>query len=162
MFDAGGDYTRLELGRTAFHEWQYDSVGASFVNAGGRTPDWIVLYDSPLRDHAAPLRDLDEVRTMLSASKEWQRAHAQLDELQRQTKLEADAQEVAELPRWYLRKDLRSFDHIHPTEQGHRLIAEIMCPSLPESWGCTCPEPEAAAADDTPVEAAASAETETP
>ena len=122
----------------------------------------IYLYDSPLRDHAAPLRDLDEVRTMLSASKEWQRAHAQLDELQRQTKLEADAQEVAELPRWYLRKDLRSFDHIHPNEQGHRLIAEIMCPSLPESWGCTCPEPEAAAADDTPVEAAASAETETP
>ena len=52
MFDAGGDYTRLELGRTAFHEWQYDSVGASFVNAGGRTPDWIVLYDSPLRDYA--------------------------------------------------------------------------------------------------------------
>jgi hypothetical protein len=99
----------------------------------------IDLYDSPLRDHDAPLRDLDEMRTMLAKSKQWQRATAQLDELQHQTKLEADAQEAAELPRWYLRKELRSFDHIHPNEQGHRLIAEIMCPSLPESWGCTCP-----------------------
>lgn len=109
------------------------------------------LYDSPLRDREAPLRDHDEVRTMLSKSKEWQRANADLDELQRQTKLEADAQEAAELPRWYLRKELRSFDHIHPNEQGHRLMAEIMCPSLPESWGCTCPSLEASVADEAPA-----------
>jgi hypothetical protein len=99
----------------------------------------IDLYDSPLRDLDAPLRDLDEVRAMLAKSREWQRAHAELDELQRTTKLEADALAVAEIPRWYLRQELRSFDHIHPNEKGHRLIAEIMCPSLPESWGCTCP-----------------------
>ena len=108
----------------------------------------IDLYDSPLRNHGAPLRDLEQMRTMLAKSKEWQRANAKLDELQKQTKLEADAQEAAELPRWYLRPELRSFDHIHPNEQGHRLIAEIMCPSLPESWGCTCPEPTQAAAAD--------------
>lgn len=108
------------------------------------------LYDSPLRDREAPLRDLDEVRTMLAKSKEWQRAHAGFDELQRQTKLEADAQEAAELPRWYLRKELRSFDHIHPNEDGHRLMAEVMCPSLPESWGCTCPAIAAPAADEAP------------
>jgi lysophospholipase L1-like esterase len=45
---------------------------------------------------------------------------------------------LADLPRWYLRKDLRSFDHIHPNEKGHAIIAETMCPKLPESWGCTC------------------------
>lgn len=106
----------------------------------------IDLYDSPLRDHGASLRDLDEVRTMLAASKQWQRAHDELDEDQRTTKLEADALETAQIPRWYLRQELRSFDHIHPNEQGHRLMAEIMCPSLPASWGCTCPSPEAAAA----------------
>lgn len=109
------------------------------------------LYDSPLRDREAPRRDLDEVRTMLAKSKEWQRAHAGFDELQRQTKLEADAQEAAELPRWYLRKDLRSFDHIHPNEQGHRLMAEVMCPSLPASWGCTCPAIEAPPAAEVPA-----------
>lgn len=116
----------------------------------------IDLYDSPLRDHAAPLRDLDQMRQALAKSKEWQRAHADLDELQRQTKLEADAQEAAELPRWYMREELRSFDHIHPNADGHRLMAETMCPSLPESWGCACPTPsedpgiEAAPTDVTP------------
>ncbi len=102
----------------------------------------IDLYDSPLRDRQAPLRDLDEVRAMLAKSKQWQHAHAELDDLQRTTKLEADALAVAEIPRWYLRKELRSFDHIHPNAEGHRLIAETMCPSLPQSWGCRCPAPE--------------------
>jgi len=117
----------------------------------------IDLYDSPLRDLDAPLRDLDQTRELLAKSKEWQRAHAELDELQRTTKLEADAVALAENPRWYLRPELRSFDHIHPNEQGHRLIAEIMCPSLPASWGCTCPEiaagegSEPAAAGDAPA-----------
>jgi hypothetical protein len=117
----------------------------------------IDLYDSPLRNHEAPLRDDDEMRTMLAKSKEWRRATAQLDELQRQTKLEADVQEAVELPRWYLRAELRSFDHIHPNEQGHRLIAEIMCPSLPESWGCTCPSLAVGPAD---VDAQPDAETQ--
>jgi hypothetical protein len=105
----------------------------------------IDLYDSRLRDLEAPLRDLEPMRELLAASKEWQRAHAELDELQRQTKLEVDARALAEIPRWYLRKELRSFDHIHPNEDGHRLMAELMCPSLPESWGCVCPSPAAAA-----------------
>jgi hypothetical protein len=120
---------------------------ASKRNAGADAP-WdpseladvgIDLYDSPLRDREALPRALEPLRELLAASKDWQRVHAELDPLQRQTKLEADAQELAEVPRWYLRKALRSFDHIHPNEEGHRLIAEIMCPSLPESWGCTCP-----------------------
>jgi hypothetical protein len=118
----------------------------------------IDLYDSPLRDLDAPLRDLDEMRTMLSKSKEWQRAQRDLEPLQRQTKLEADAQEAAELPRWYLRPELRSFDHIHPNEEGHRLIAEIMCPSLPESWGCTCASPGAGQGEPAAADGAGSGE----
>ena len=103
----------------------------------------IDMYDSPLRDREAPLRDLDEMRDALRNSKVWLRAHADLDEGQRQTKLETDAHEAAQIPRWYLRKDLRSFDHIHPNADGHRVMTEIMCPSLPLSWGCTCPGVEA-------------------
>lgn len=51
LYDAGGAYAKLELGRTAFHEWRYDPATNRFVNAGDRTPDWLVLYD-----YAAPLR----------------------------------------------------------------------------------------------------------
>jgi hypothetical protein len=118
----------------------------------------IDLYDSPLRDREAPPRDLDQAREMLAKSKEWKRAHAELDELQRTTKLEADALAVAEIPRWYLRQELRSFDHIHPNEQGHRLMAELMCPSLPASWGCTCPETAAATSTTPAADAGATAD----
>lgn len=104
------------------------------------------LYDSPLRNRNAPLRDKEQMREALSKSKAWMKAHAELDEGQRQTKLEIDAQDAAEIPRWYLRPELRSFDHIHPNADGHRLMAEIMCPSLPQSWGCTCPAPGSAKA----------------
>lgn len=116
----------------------------------------IDLYDSPLRDRDAALRDHDEMYALLAKSKEWQRAHNELDALQRENKLEADVQVVEEIPRWYMRTELRSFDHIHPNEQGHRLMAAVMCPSLPESWGCACPEvePKPELADETVVEPA--------
>lgn len=52
LHDAGGDYTRLDYGRTPFHEWRFDAATKSFDPAG-RTPDWIVLYDSPLFTYAA-------------------------------------------------------------------------------------------------------------
>lgn len=114
----------------------------------------IDLYDSPLRNPDAPLRDIDAMRTLLTKDKKWQRAHADLDESQRQTKLEADAQHAAELPRWYLRPELRSFDHIHPNEDGHAIMASMICAKMPAQWGCTCPAPEAVApsapAGDTP------------
>lgn len=97
------------------------------------------LYDSELRDRNAPLRDLDKLRAEIGKSKDWQKAHADLDEAAREQALERDARAAAEIPRWYLRPELRSFDHIHPNEQGHRLLAEITCPQLPASWGCSCP-----------------------
>ncbi len=99
----------------------------------------IDLYDSELRDRNAPLRDLDKLRKELEKSKDWQKAHADLDELARAEALERDAIAAAEIPQWYLRTELRSFDHIHPNEQGHRLLAELACPQLPASWGCACP-----------------------
>ncbi|HRI08397.1 MAG TPA: hypothetical protein PKW35_11290, partial [Nannocystaceae bacterium] len=47
--------------------------------------------------------------------------------------------EAAAIPQWFLRAELRSFDHIHPNAEGHRRIAEYACPHLPASWGCECP-----------------------
>ena len=53
LHDAGGDYTRLDYGRTPFHDWRFDPATKSFGDPAGRTPDWIVLYDSPLFTYAA-------------------------------------------------------------------------------------------------------------
>jgi hypothetical protein len=98
----------------------------------------IDLYDSPLRDREASPRELDEMRKAVLADRRWQRDHAHLDEVSRNVQLEVEASLAADLPRWYMRRELRSFDHIHPNAEGHRLIAEIMCPQLPGSWGCQC------------------------
>jgi 4-amino-4-deoxy-L-arabinose transferase-like glycosyltransferase len=61
VHDSGGNYTRLHLPGVAFHEWRYDPVARSFGDPRGATPDWIVLYESPLAEYTAPpdsLRDL--------------------------------------------------------------------------------------------------------
>lgn len=99
----------------------------------------IDLYDSDLRDRNATLRDVAKLRAALAKDKAWLADHAALDEAGREAALDRDAALAAEIPRWYLRPELHSFDHIHPNEQGHALIAEIMCPQLPASWGCACP-----------------------
>jgi hypothetical protein len=98
------------------------------------------LYDSPLRDREAPLRDLAKLRTELSKDKTWQKRFAALDETSRELALDEWAARAAEIPRWYMKPELRSFDHIHPNEKGHRIIAEVACPKLPPSWGCSCPQ----------------------
>jgi hypothetical protein len=110
-------------------------------------PDVAVdLYDSPLRDRAAALRDLAAMRTELERDKRWRQATKPLGELARVAKLEADAVALAELPQWFMRTELRSFDHIHPNREGHRIMAAVMCPQLPASWGCSCEPAEAAEA----------------
>ena len=43
-----------------------------------------------------------------------------------------------DVPKWYLKPELRSFDHIHPNTEGHRVIAKETCGQLPASWGCDC------------------------
>ena len=117
---------------------------------GGKTGPWdplevpdisIDLYDSPLRDKDATPRDLDKMRELVRKDPEWRRETKHLTEEQRAAQLEVDAQLLADVPRWYLRRELHSFDHIHPNEKGHAIIAATMCPSLPPSWGCTCADP---------------------
>jgi hypothetical protein len=68
VHDAGGDYTRLDLGKARFHAWRYDAETRTF-GAGDATPDWIVLYDSPLRAYtptADSLRQLVRERYALA------------------------------------------------------------------------------------------------
>jgi 4-amino-4-deoxy-L-arabinose transferase-like glycosyltransferase len=48
LHDAGGNYTRLDLGRIDYHPWLFDPAASNFGDPEGRTPTWIVLYDSPL------------------------------------------------------------------------------------------------------------------
>jgi hypothetical protein len=104
-------------------------------------PDVAVdLYDSPMRDTQAAPHDVAAVRAALERDRDWQNAHANLTPEAREAKLGADAQEAANIPRWYMRPDLRAFDHIHPNPNGHRLMAQLACPKLPASWQCSCNE----------------------
>lgn len=48
LHDAGGNYTALDLSRADFHQWYFDPVTNSFGHPEGKTPDWLVLYESPL------------------------------------------------------------------------------------------------------------------
>jgi hypothetical protein len=60
VHDGGGDYGRLALDALPFHAWRYDPAARSF-GAGGATPDWIVLDETPLTAYTATpdsLRDL--------------------------------------------------------------------------------------------------------
>lgn len=111
------------------------------------TADWdageivdigIDLYDSALRNQEAELRDVEKMRRLLEKDRSWKKAHAELDEEAYEAALAADAQRAAEVPQWFMRPELRGFDYIHPNAEGHRAIAQVTCPSLPESWGCDC------------------------
>jgi hypothetical protein len=51
IFEAPVPYAELDLG-SAVHRWQFDMASESFVNAGGRVPDWLVLHESPLWTYA--------------------------------------------------------------------------------------------------------------
>ena len=120
------------------------------AGCGGAEEEWradeladvrVDLYDSPLRDADAAPRDVQGLRERFASHRSWQRAHKDLGALARAEALERDAVEAASVPQWWLREDLRAFDHIHPNSEGHALISALMCPSLPESWGCACPAP---------------------
>jgi hypothetical protein len=104
----------------------------------------IDLYDSPLRDPSAPMTDVEEAKSQLRADRRWARDHAELSPEDRERALERDARELAEVQRWWLRPELRSFDHIHPNVEGHGAMASWMCPQLPASWGAPAPTREAA------------------
>ena len=61
VHDAGGDYARLELGRTPFHYWGFDSSTRSFGHPQGLTPHWLVLTQSPLRTYASAPASLRQI-----------------------------------------------------------------------------------------------------
>ena len=107
----------------------------------GELPDISVdLFDSPLRDRQAAPRDLAKSRSDLERDANWKQLHRDLSPEARAQKLDKDAQLLASLPQWFLRKELRSFDHVHPNTEGHRILTETACPALPPSWGCRCPQ----------------------
>jgi hypothetical protein len=126
--EALGEFTRKRAAG-AEAAWQADERADVAVD----------LYRSALRAVTAPLRDPAPLEKALAKDRAWQAAHADLAPEARTAALQADAALAAELPRWFMRTELRSFDHIHPNAEGHRLIAEAACPSLPASWGCECP-----------------------
>lgn len=98
----------------------------------------IDLLNSDLRDADAPVGDLNEARKQLLSDRGWKRKHEKLDDVARTNALEVDAARLASLPQWFLREELRGFDHIHPNLKGHALIGQIICPQLPTEWECDC------------------------
>ncbi len=108
----------------------------------------IDLYDGSLRDSSAPLRDEAKVRSELERDRSYQRSLAELPAEARAARFEADIRLAREVPRWFMRESLRAFDHIHPNADGHAAIAELACPQLPRSWGCSCPSSGLDAAPD--------------
>lgn len=111
-------------------------------------PDVVVdLYDSRLRDPEAPVREVTRIEARLQRDRRWRRRAGRLPEQDRKTRLAEDARLLAEMPRWYLRPRYRGFDHVHLNADGHRVVADTVCPRLPASWGCTCPPPHGAGAE---------------
>lgn len=49
LYDGGGPYAQLDLRHVRFHQWYFDPVTGSFGDPEGRTPEWLVLHESPLR-----------------------------------------------------------------------------------------------------------------
>lgn len=99
----------------------------------------IDLFDSALRERTATLRDRAAVERELESDRRWRAQLAAQPEDERAAWREAQIQAARQVPTWWLRADLRAFDHIHPNTDGHALIAELACPQLPASWGCQCP-----------------------
>lgn len=64
LYDAGSDYTRLDLREERYHEWFFNPATQSFGHPAGLTPDWIVIGDSPLSHYAG----VDEGVRRLAAS----------------------------------------------------------------------------------------------
>lgn len=114
-----------------------------------QSPDWTpaerpdiavdLYYDSPLRDKDAELRDEERTRRFVQRDRAVRAELKALpDDAAREARLAELVAQVREIPRWYMKQDLHAFDHIHPNMEGHRLMAETICPKLPASWSCDC------------------------
>ena len=51
LHDAGGNYSALDLATISFHEWKFDPATNTFGHPDAKTPDWLVLYESPLHTY---------------------------------------------------------------------------------------------------------------
>lgn len=102
-------------------------------------PDIAVdLYDSPLRDKDAELRPAGPLERSFDKDKDMQKLMAKVPEGQQKAERARLIEQARALPRWYLRPELHSFDHIHPKKEGHEIIAGQICVKVPKSWGCDC------------------------
>lgn len=107
--------------------------------APGELPEVAVdLWDSALRHVDAEPRSRASVERRVRRSPWVRRQLADLEGEAREARLEALITQATELPRWFMRPELIGFDAIHPNSDGHRIIAEIICPRLPAQLGCAC------------------------
>jgi hypothetical protein len=121
--EALGPYTKNHPAR-----WQAEEL-----------PDIAVdVYDSPLRDRDAPLRQFPDVRTMVRQSPWIQAQLHGRSEVEQEEQINAYVRQTLALPRWFLRERFQAFDHFHPNHEGHRLVAQLACDKAPETWGCHC------------------------
>jgi hypothetical protein len=105
----------------------------------GELPDIAVdLYDSDLRHRAAPLLDEARLRPRVAADPWVKSQLRELPEAERAAALDRYVKLATELPRWFMREELQAFDPIHPNMEGHRIMAQAVCPKLPADWGCDC------------------------
>jgi hypothetical protein len=54
LHESCGAYARIHMEHTSFHRWAFDPDAMSFGDPFGRTPDWLVLCDSPLQYTPVP------------------------------------------------------------------------------------------------------------
>ncbi len=107
--------------------------------AEGERPDVAVdIYDSALRDADAPLRENKRMARFVKIDDWVKRTLKGVTGEEREARLAVFTEEALGLPRWYMKRDFHAFDHVHPGIDGHRVIAQTMCPKLPETWGCSC------------------------
>lgn len=51
LHDAGGEYAHLDLGGLRYHQWYFDEASETFGHPGGRSPEWLVLPESPVESY---------------------------------------------------------------------------------------------------------------
>jgi hypothetical protein len=86
------------------------------------------VFHSPLRDHKAALRPAAPLERSFGHSRYRKKP-------ERKAKVIEAARAV---PRSFMKSTYRSFDHIHPNAEGHRVMAVRACRKAPRSWGCDC------------------------
>ncbi|NUN15381.1 MAG: SGNH/GDSL hydrolase family protein [Myxococcales bacterium] len=107
--------------------------------AEGELPTIAVdLYASGLRDKDAPLRNEKTVEKWVEQDTEIKKRLKSLPADEAVKEKQRIVDELRRIPQWFLRREYHAFDHIHPNREGHRIIAQTLCPKLPADWGCDC------------------------